>query len=64
LFGKPRVAKYEPTTCLYERRVRKMNNGRKCQTRGATRDVVKVLGKGVCANGKNRWQKSQNSGVL
>lgn len=41
-----------------------MNNGRINQTRGATRDVIKILGKRVCANGENRWQKPQNSGVL
>jgi len=41
-----------------------MNDGRINQTRGATRDVIKILGKRVCANGEDRWQKPQNSGVL
>jgi len=41
-----------------------MNNGRIDQTRGASRDVIKILGKRVCANREDRWQKPQNSGVL
>ena len=41
-----------------------MNNGRIDQTGGASRDVIKILGKRVCANREDRWQKPQNSGVL
>jgi len=41
-----------------------MNDGRKYQTRGAVRDVVKILGKVFRAHAKDRGQKPENGRVL
>ena len=41
-----------------------MTDGSKCQIGGEARDVVKILGKRLCANGEDRWQKPQDCGVL